>query len=46
MAIDGVTAVEASHEKKQAVVTLEKEVPEELFKKAVADCDYTYLGME
>ena len=46
MAIDGVTAVEASHEKKQAVVTLEKEVPEELFKKAVADCDYTYMGME
>ena len=46
MAIDGVTAVEASHEKKQAVVTLEKDVPEELFKKAVADCDYTYLGME
>ena len=46
MAIDGVTAVEASHEKKQAVVTMEKEIPEELFKKAVTDCDYTYVGME
>lgn len=46
MAIDGVTKVEASHEKKQAVVTMDKEIAEDVFKKAIADCDYTYLGME
>ena len=46
MAIDGVTKVEASHEKKQAVVTMTKEIPEAVFKAAVEGCDYTYLGME
>ena len=46
MAIDGVTNVEASHEKKQAVVTMTKEIAEDVFKAAVEGCDYTYLGME
>ena len=46
MAIDGVTDVKASHEKKEAVVTMDREIPENLFKDAIAACDYTYLGME
>lgn len=46
MAIEGVTEVKASHETNRAVVTMEKEIPEETLKKAVEDCDYTYLGME
>ena len=46
MAIDGVTEVKASHETKTAVVTMEKEIPEEILRKTVEDCDYTYLGME
>ena len=46
MAIDGVTEVKASHETNTAVVTMEKEIPEEILKKAVEDCDYTYQGME
>lgn len=46
MAIDGVTDVKASHETNTAVVTMEKEIPEEILKKTVEDCDYTYLGME
>ena len=46
MAIEGVTEVKASHETNTAVVTMEKEIPEEILKKAVEDCDYTYQGME
>ncbi len=45
LAIDGVTEVKASHDTATAVVTMDKEVPEEALKKAVEDCDYKYLGM-
>lgn len=45
-AIDGVLSAEASHEKKTAVVTLSKDVPNEVLKKAVEDKDYTVLGVE
>ena len=29
-----------------AVVTMDRDIPEEILKKAVEDCDYKYLGME
>ena len=41
--IDGVTAAEVSHEKGTAVVTLSKEVPAEVLKKAVEDAGYKVL---
>lgn len=46
MAVDGVTEVKASHEANTAVVTMDRDIPEEILKKAVEDCDYKYLGME
>ena len=42
--IDGVTAAEVSHEKGTAVVTLSKEVPAEILKKAVEDAGYKVLA--
>lgn len=45
-AIDGVLSAEASHENKTAVVTLSKDVPNEVLKKAVEEKDYTVLGVE
>lgn len=42
--LDGVTQAVASHEKGTAVVTLEKEVPFETLKKAVADKGYTVIN--
>lgn len=39
--IDGVTSAEVSHESGTAVVTLSKEVNEDVLKKAVVDKDYT-----
>lgn len=39
-AIDGVSSAEASHEKGTATVTLTKEVPYEVLKKAIEDKDY------
>ena len=41
--IDGVTAAEVRHEKGTAVVTLSKEVPAEVLKKAVEDAGYKVL---
>lgn len=45
-AIDGVASAEASHENKTAVVTLSKDVPDDVLKKTVEDKDYTVLGIE
>lgn len=44
--IDGVTSAVTSHEKGTAVIELSKDVPEELFKAAVTEAGYKYLGQE
>ena len=44
--IDGVTSAEVSHVSKQAIVTLNKEVPNEELRKAVEAEDYTVTGIE
>ncbi|MCR5419515.1 MAG: heavy metal translocating P-type ATPase [Lachnospiraceae bacterium] len=44
--IDGVVEAVASHEKNTAVVTLEKEVGDDVLKKAVEDKDYTVISIE
>ena len=44
-AIDGVSA-EVSLEEKQAVLTLSKDVPDEVLTKAVTDAGYTVTGIE
>ena len=44
-AIDGVTSAEVSHEKGQAVVTLESAVDDAVLTKAVEDKDYTVKGI-
>ena len=45
-AIDGVESATASHEQKEAVVTLSADVANEVLKKAVEDKDYEVLGIE
>ena len=45
-AIDGVASAEVSHKTGTAVVTLEKEVADEVLKKAVADQGYTVTACE
>ena len=45
-AIDGVEAAEASHTEKKAVVTLSKDVDNEVLKKAVEDAGYKVLSIE
>lgn len=45
-AIDGVENAAPSHTEKNAVVTLSKEVPDDVLKKAVEDKEYTVLGIE
>ena len=45
-AIDGVTVNEVSHEKGIAAVSLSKDVPDDVLKKAVEDKDYTVKGIE
>lgn len=44
--IDGVTSAVTSHENGTAVIELSKDVPEELFKAAVTEAGYKYLGQE
>ena len=44
-AVDGVASAEVSHKTGTAVVTLEKEVPDEVLKKAVADQGYEVTGI-
>ena len=43
-AIDGVSAAEADHVKGTATVTLTKDVPSEVLKKAIEDKDYKVIG--
>lgn len=43
-AIDGVESVTASHTEKQAVITLSKEVSDDILKKAIEDQGYTVIG--
>ena len=43
-AVAGVETAEVSHEKGTAVVTLSKEVPAEILKKAVEDAGYKVLA--
>lgn len=43
--MDGVSDATVSHESKTAVVTLTKDVPNEVLKKAVEDEDYQVLGI-
>ena len=45
-ALDGVTAVEASHEKGNAVVTMEKEIADEVLAKTVEEQDYKVIRVE
>ena len=45
-AIDGVTGAEVSHRTGTAVVTLSKEVPNEVLKKAVTDQGYEVTGIQ
>ena len=45
-ALDGVEAAEVSHEANSAVVTMSKEVADDVLKKAVEDKDYTVLSIE
>lgn len=44
--IDGVASAEVSHVSKQAIVILNKEVPNEELRKAVEAKDYTVTGIE
>lgn len=44
--IDGVTSAVTSHEKGTAVIELSKDVPEDLFKTAITEAGYKYLGQE
>lgn len=43
--VDGVTSANVSRDDKQAVVTLEKDVADEVLKKAVEDKDYTVVSI-
>lgn len=45
-AVDGVTGAVMSLEEKNAVVTLEKEVDDEILRKAVTDADYEVTGIK
>ena len=45
-ALDGVTKAEVSHKTGTAVVTLEKEVSDEVLKKAVADQGYEVTDIQ
>lgn len=45
-ALDGVESAEASHEKKQAILKLSREVPEDEIRKAVKDAGYEFVGIE
>ena len=45
-AIEGVANAEVSHEKGTAVVTLETEIAEEVFKKTIEDKDFKFIGIE
>ena len=44
-ALDGVTLAEVSHEKGEAVLTLSKDVEDDLLKKTVEDKDYKVLSV-
>jgi len=45
-ALDGVKVIEVSHEKGTAIVTLEKEVSDDVLKQAVADQGYTVTDIQ
>ena len=45
-AVDGVESADVSHEENRAVVTLNKEVPDEVLKEAVEAQDYVVKGIE
>ena len=45
-ALDGVSSAEVSHDKGTAVVTLEKDVANDVLTKAVEDKDYKVTGIE
>lgn len=45
-ALDGVESAEASHEKKQAILKLSREVSEDEIRKAVKDAGYEFVGIE
>ena len=45
-ALDGVEAATASHEAGNAIVTLTKDVPDEVLKAAVEEAGYTVLAIE
>lgn len=44
--IDGVESAVVSHEKGVAEVSLSKEVPDELFQKAIEEKEYGFKGVE
>ena len=45
-AVDGVKSADVSHEKGTAVVTLSKEVSNDVLKKTVEDKDYTVTSIK
>lgn len=45
-AIDGVVSAEVNHKKGTAIVTLDKDVPDEVLKKAVEDQDYSVVSIK
>ena len=45
-ALDGVVSAEVSHEKGTAVITLAKDIPNEVLKKAVEEQDYTVVSID
>ena len=45
-ALDGVTQADVSHKTGTAVVTLEKDIPDDIFKQAVADQGYQVMDIQ
>ena len=45
-ALDGVTSAEVSHKTGTAVVTLNKEIPDEVFRKTIAELGYEVTGIQ
>lgn len=44
-AIDGITEVTANHEENMVIITMSKEVSEDVIKSAIEEEGYNYLGI-
>ena len=45
-AIDGIVSAAPDHKADKAVITLSKDVPEEVIRAAIEAQDYTFIGVE